>query len=710
MKKIMLVFCVLYTITLSAQAPQGINYQAVIRNPNGSTINNSTVTLRLNILQNSSTGTNVYSEKHSSLTSNIGLVNLVIGQGSIISGSFAAIDWSQGPYFIEIGIDITGGSNFTTLGTQQLMSVPYALYAETSGNPGPQGPQGIQGAQGIQGLAGTNGKNTLVKTTNISAGVNCSNGGYILEYGLDNNNNNLLDLGEINPSLTKYICNGDDGAIGPQGPIGLTGPAGATGPQGPIGLTGPAGATGNGFTNGSAINQLMFWNGSAWTILNPGTNGQVLSICGGNLTWTTLNGVCSTNPVITTQPIANQTICIGGPPSPLEVIVQNSSNNITYQWFYNTTNNYQGGTLINGANSSSYSINFTTVGVYYFYCIITDNNNNTITSQIATVNVVGDPIVSINTSTSNYIQNASSVNQITTSVSGGHGIISYQWYFNTINSTNGGTLIAGANSSSYIPDVTTVGSKYYYCIVTQSGLNCITISAIIQINVNSLSSLYPAGSVFCSSGPTAVVDVINPVTGKTWMDRNIGASGVPTSLTTFTGSDYYQWGRNSDGHQCWNSNVTFGLSYNNTIDIFDSQYGKFIQPSNYPFNWLVNPSTVLWQGVTGLNNPCPSGYRIPTSAEWNAERLSWSSLDATGAFNSPLKLTAEYSKYIYGGGSNNIAFQQNPVGHYWSSTTGNYGQSQGLEFKNYVFNQQSASATVKDFERYKGLTVRCVKN
>jgi hypothetical protein len=247
MKKLVLISCLFFVSFIYTQAPQGINYQAVIRNPNGSTINNTTVALRLNILQNNATGNSVYSEKHTPLTSNIGLVNVVIGQGTIISGAFSSIDWSQGPYFIEIGVDLTGGSNFSILGTQQLMSVPYALYAETAGNPGPQGPQGIQGAQGIQGVTGANGKNTLVKTTNISGGVICSNGGYILEYGLDYNNNGLLDLGEINPSLTKYICNGINGiagATGPQGPVGLTGTTGATGPQGATGLTGPAGATG----------------------------------------------------------------------------------------------------------------------------------------------------------------------------------------------------------------------------------------------------------------------------------------------------------------------------------------------------------------------------------------------------------------------------------------------------------------------------------
>ena len=106
---------------------------------------------------------------------------------------------------------------------------------------GAQGPIGLTGAQGAQGIAGTNGLNTLVLTSIESSGANCSNGGVKIEYGLDANNNGVLDAIEINSSLTQYVCNG---ATGPQGPIGLTGATGPTGSQGPIGLTGAQGPQG----------------------------------------------------------------------------------------------------------------------------------------------------------------------------------------------------------------------------------------------------------------------------------------------------------------------------------------------------------------------------------------------------------------------------------------------------------------------------------
>jgi hypothetical protein len=199
------------------QVPQGINYQAVVRNQSGLTINNSPVGLQLSIFQNSTTNSPVYVETHSPVTSSLGLVNVVIGQGTSLSGAFGNIDWSQGPYFMEIGIDINGGSNFVSIGSQQLMSVPYALYAENAGNPGLPGPTGATGATGPQGPIGLTGPAGATGATGLQG-----------------------PIGLTGPA-------GATGATGPQGPIGLTGPAGATGatgPQGPIGLTGLAGATG----------------------------------------------------------------------------------------------------------------------------------------------------------------------------------------------------------------------------------------------------------------------------------------------------------------------------------------------------------------------------------------------------------------------------------------------------------------------------------
>jgi hypothetical protein len=120
---------------------------------------------------------------------------------------------------------------------------PIGLTGPT-GPAGTQGPQGIQGAAGTNGTNGTNGtdgKNTLAKTTTEAAGANCTTGGVKIEYGLDANNNGTLDAGEINATLTKYVCNGAVGATGATGLTGPQGPAGANGAQGPQGVAGTNG-------------------------------------------------------------------------------------------------------------------------------------------------------------------------------------------------------------------------------------------------------------------------------------------------------------------------------------------------------------------------------------------------------------------------------------------------------------------------------------
>jgi hypothetical protein len=121
----------------------------------------------------------------------------------------------------------------------------------STGPTGPTGPQGLAGTNGINGANGTNGQNSLVKTTTESAGANCTTGGVKLEYGLDVNTNGVLDAGEINTTLTKYVCNGATGATGLQGPAGLIGATGAVGPQGVAGAQGPVGSQGPAGTNGT---------------------------------------------------------------------------------------------------------------------------------------------------------------------------------------------------------------------------------------------------------------------------------------------------------------------------------------------------------------------------------------------------------------------------------------------------------------------------
>ena len=160
MKKIItLVALLLFVHNVFSQAPQKMSYQAVIRNSSNVLVSNTTVGMRISILQGSVFGSAVYVETQTKTTNANGLVSLEIGSGTIVSGIFANINWSTGPYFIKTETDPNGGVNYSITGTTELMSVPYALFAANStvGPTGPTGPTGPQGAQGIQGPTGPQG-------------------------------------------------------------------------------------------------------------------------------------------------------------------------------------------------------------------------------------------------------------------------------------------------------------------------------------------------------------------------------------------------------------------------------------------------------------------------------------------------------------------------------------------------------------------------
>jgi hypothetical protein len=122
----------LFTIFAFAQSPENMGYQAVMRNADNSLIANAIIGVKSSILQGSLSGTVVYSETQSPTTDVNGLVSMIIGEGVIVSGVFAAIDWSNGPYFIKTETDPEGGTAYTIIGTSPLLSVPYALHAKTA--------------------------------------------------------------------------------------------------------------------------------------------------------------------------------------------------------------------------------------------------------------------------------------------------------------------------------------------------------------------------------------------------------------------------------------------------------------------------------------------------------------------------------------------------------------------------------------------------
>jgi len=189
MKHVISIFLLLSISICEAQAPHTFSYQTVIRDMNWQPRANETINISASISEDSPDNFPIYREEHFSITTNaIGLVNLAIGGGQPTpSSNFADIDWGSHTHFLTIGIAESGSSTSETdyliIGSTQLRSVPYALFAETSenpGNPGPQGvqgdigptgsqgmqgPQGIQGSQGIQGIQGGVGDLGLPSTT-----------------------------------------------------------------------------------------------------------------------------------------------------------------------------------------------------------------------------------------------------------------------------------------------------------------------------------------------------------------------------------------------------------------------------------------------------------------------------------------------------------------------------------------------------------------
>ena len=194
-----------------------------------------------------------------------------------------------------------------------------------------------------------------------------------------------------------------------------------------------------------------------------------------------------------------------------------------------------------------------------------------------------------------------------------------------------------------------------------------------------------------SSISAQVTTVYNPITGETWMDRNLGATQIATSFDDVNAyGDLYQWGRNTDGHQIRTSSTTSILSTTNSPN-----HSDFILANS---DWLTVSDDNLWQGVNGINNPCPLGFRLPTEAELEAERLSWTSNDAAGAFASPLKLTIGGARSRMSGAIGNVGTF---VGYRTSDLNGLQSRMLGISL---------TTSLMGDRDRADGNCVRCIQD
>ena len=213
---------VFFFVTLSlAQAPKGINYQGVARDNGGKAYASKTIAVRISVLKNSATGEVEYAETHKPETNQFGLFTLVIGQGTKVTGDFALISWAIGSKWLQIEMDPNGGGSYTLAGTQQLMTVPYALYAEYAGNSsGLSAGSGISINNGVVSNAGDgdndlnnelqNLSEVLIKSNN-AGGIKITNLGAPV-IGTDAATKNYVDAQNALQTLAEILTRANDAA------------------------------------------------------------------------------------------------------------------------------------------------------------------------------------------------------------------------------------------------------------------------------------------------------------------------------------------------------------------------------------------------------------------------------------------------------------------------------------------------------------------
>jgi len=245
------------------------------------------------------------------------------------------------------------------------------------------------------------------------------------------------------------------------------------------------------------------------------------------------------DPTVSLQPLLTQTLCQSSVPADLSVAATGGLGAFSYQWYSNAVDNTTSGTLIPGATSATYKPLTSTPGTNYYYCRFTQATGLgcDATSNTAQVIVVPTPTFATQP-TSSIICEGVTPAVLSVSYTGGVGAPAYQWYSNTANDVTSGTAIPGAISASYNPTATTVGTDYYYCVITLSSGGCSSLtSSIAQVTINANPLIAPKNLIICSGETFTVTpdnltgDIVPVGTTYTWANPTVSYAGSITGAS-----------------------------------------------------------------------------------------------------------------------------------------------------------------------------------
>lgn len=440
---------------------------------------------------------------------------------------------------------------------------------------------------------------------------------------------------------------------------------------------------------------------------------------GAQITFTTTNNTIAP-PVLTTSAVSAITATtatgggnvtsIGGAPLTARGVCWATTANPT------TANDKTTQTGSTGAFTSAITA-LTANTVYYVRAYATNSGGTAYGTQISFTTVASTialPTVTTTTATAITASSASTGGNVT-SVGGApvtaRGIC---WATTANPTTSNTTIVATGTTGIFTSELSGLSaSTMYYVRAYATNSAGTAYGTQVSFTTTAAANGPTGGSAVCNGSQPTVIVPVTSSTGKIWMDRNLGASRAANAKNDYQAYGcLYQWGRGNDGHASitytmgqedgWGTNAGYAVNGStNTLSSSDNPGNALfiISGTNLPYDWRSPKNNNLWQGAAGINNPCPTGYRIPTRTEFAAEITAYSINGGTSAYNSLHKFPLAGDRAF----DSASVRDQGVDAMYWTSTASDK-QAYTISI------QPSAVYTNVDNGRAGGHSVRCIKN